>query len=83
MFLVLGRTVSQYFYKVLQALIFIHTKYIKLFFNIYIMDCCITKDTKYELYFRDYLGVLDKTHISIFVFYENYIAYWNQKGFLS
>lgn len=54
-----------------------HAQYIQLPFDTYITDCCITKDTKYGLYFGDCLGVLDGIHISVLVPYENHVFYQN------
>lgn len=57
------KIISQYFYKVLNALISIHAHYVQLSLNTYKTDAQIRDDSKYGSYFKDCLGALDRTHI--------------------
>lgn len=65
-----GETISQYFPKVLNALVLMHAYYVQLPINTNKIDAQIRKDFKYEPYFEDCLGTLDRTYIFIYVFYK-------------
>jgi hypothetical protein len=43
----------------------------------------ITKNTKYTLFFNNYISALDRTHIPLMVGPEKQALYRNHKGFLS
>lgn len=54
-----------------------HTQYVQLPFDTYVIDCCIIKDIKYKLYFGDYLGALDGIYIPASISYTNRVPYQN------
>jgi hypothetical protein len=43
----------------------------------------IAENTKYTLFFNNYIGALDRTHIPLIVEPEKQSLYQNRKGFLS
>ena len=43
----------------------------------------IAENTKYTLFFNNYIGALDRTYIPLIVELEKQLPYRNHKGFLS
>jgi hypothetical protein len=43
----------------------------------------IAENTKYTLFFDNYISALDRTHIPLIVELEKQLLYQNRKGFLS
>jgi hypothetical protein len=68
---------------VLDALLILYTKYVKLPTTATPLSDRIAEDNKYFPWFEDYLGALDRTHIPAKVPTEDQVRYRNRKGSLT
>ena len=72
-----------YFHKVLQALLLLYPKVIKLPTSETPLSPYIANDHKYRTFFADCVGALDSTHIDVYCCLEEAPRYRNQKSHLT
>lgn len=78
----LDNIVSKCFHQVLDALVEMHSHYMKLPDKNYQTDVRIKDNLKYASYFQNCFGVLDEIHIDTYILYKKRTSYRNHKGIL-
>lgn len=63
----MSKTISGIFHKVLEVLLILHIEIVHQSTKHKLLVDQIAKDTKYNACFKDYLGALDGTHLSIHI----------------
>lgn len=74
--------INLYFYKVLVVILILYMKYIYELKFLDLISNTILQNQKYSSYFDNYINILNRIYIVMYILIEKYKFYQNQKGYL-